>query len=168
MSGALDVEKRRARAEHLKERIYITFAALAVVLALNSHPTEAAKALLTMVVTVLGATLALFVADLISHLVVQERMFDREELRHSASTSFGALSVVFLPVVFLLLALFEVWTTDAALTASAYALIASLVVIGLAATRKVPMTWWQRLIALGAEAALGLAVIGLQVLAKAG
>lgn len=167
MSGALDVEDRRIRAERLKERIYLTFAALAVVLALNLHESQAVKALLTVIVTVVGATLALFVADLLSHLVVHERMVHPGELRHAAATSFGAATIVVLPVVFLLLAVFDVWSTDAALTASAYALIASLVVIGLAATRKVPMTWWQRLLALGAEAVLGLIVIGLQVLAKA-
>jgi hypothetical protein len=40
-----------------------------------------------------------------------------------------------------------------------------LVLIGWAAVRKIPLKWWQRLIALAAEAALALGVVGLQLLA---
>ena len=167
MAGTPDAASRRVRAERLKERIYITFAALAVVLALSLHEVGAPKALITLLVTVVGAALAIFVADLLSHLVVHERIFDAAELRHAAVTSFGALAAVFLPAVFLVLALLGVWSADAALTASAFALVASLVAIGLAATSKVPLTWWQRLLALLGEALIGLVVIGLQLLAKA-
>jgi hypothetical protein len=39
------------------------------------------------------------------------------------------------------------------------------VVIGWVAVRRLELRWWQRLLALGAEAVLGLAVVGLQVLA---
>ena len=164
-----DAIPRQERADRLKERIYLTFAALAVVLALNAHGAiDAGVAIRTLLVTVLGTLLAVFVADVVSHMVVHERGTTPAELRHAIGSSFGALSAVGLPFVFLLLALFGLWSTATALTASSIALIAALVVIGYAAVRRIPMPWWQRLIALGAEAALGLAVVGLQLLAHGG
>ena len=58
-----------------------------------------------------------------------------------------------------------IWRTEAALRASTIALIAALIVIGYAAVRRVPLSPLQRLLALGAEAALGVAVVSLQILA---
>lgn len=166
MSTEIDETERSARAAHLKERIYLTFAALAVVITLSTHGhVSAGDAAKTLIVTVLGTLLAVFTADLVSHLVVHGRLFTRPELRHAVGSSFGALSTVALPFVFLGLAALDVWGPDAALRASAVALLVSLIVIGWIAVRRIPLTWFQRLIALGAEAALGLAVIGLQVLA---
>ena len=144
----------------------LRFAALAVVLALGAHgEAEPAAALITLTVTVFGTLLAVFTADIVSHLVVHERLFTVAELRHAIASSFGALGSVILPFVFLALAATEVWSLEAALRGSAIALIVALVVIGWIAARRVALTWWQRLIVLGAEAALGLAVIGLQLLA---
>jgi hypothetical protein len=164
-----DSELRQERADALKERIYLTFASLAVVLALNLHgPVSAAKAVLTLLVTVVGTLLAVFVADVVSHMVVHERGMSAAEMRHAVRSSFGALGAVGLPFLFLLFAVFGWWEVHTALTVSAIALIAALVVIGFVAVRRLRMTWWQRLVALGAEAALGLAVVGLQLLAKGG
>jgi hypothetical protein len=169
MTTQLDHTERQERAEALKERIYLTFAALAVVLALDVHDTtDAGVALRTLLVTVIGTLLAVLVADVLSHMVVHERGMTQREWRAALRSSFGAVGAVGLPFVFLLVALFGWWETTTALTASSIALIAALVVIGYAAVRSIPMTWWQRLIALGAEAAIGLAVVGLQLLAKGG
>ncbi|MFJ2370356.1 hypothetical protein [Microbacterium sp. NPDC087665] len=169
MTPEIDEAERAARAAHLKERIYLTFASLAVVITLSVHghvtPGGAAT---TLIVTVLGTLLAVFTADLVSHLVVHGRLFTQPELRHAVGTSFGALSTVALPFIFLGLAALDVWDTDTALLAGAIALVVSLVVIGWVAVRRIPLTWFQRLVALGAEAVLGLAVIGLQVLAHGG
>lgn len=166
MAAEIDDAERAARAAHLKERIYLTFAALAVVITLSTHGhVTAGEAATTLIVTVMGTLLAVFTADLISHLVVHERLFTRPELSHALASSFGALSTVVLPFIFLGFAGLGAWETDAALRASAIALLVSLIVIGWIAVRRMPLTFLQRLIALGAEAALGLAVIGLQVLA---
>ncbi|WP_336640940.1 hypothetical protein [Microbacterium sp. USHLN272] len=166
MAAEIDEAERAARAAHLKERIYLSFAALAVVITLSAHGhVSAGEAATTLIVTVMGTLLAVFTADLISHLVVHERLFTPPELRHALASSFGALGTVVLPFVFLGFAGLDAWSTDAALRASAIALLASLIVIGWIAVRRMPLTWFQRLVALGAEAALGLAVIGLQVLA---
>ncbi|TDN91724.1 hypothetical protein [Microbacterium sp. BK668] len=164
-----DFEARRERADHLKERIYLSFASLAVLVALNAHGySNALDALLTLLVTVIGTLLAVFVADVISFTVAHERAMNRRERQHAVFASFGTLGAVTLPFVFLALAVFGVLETSTALRAGIIALVATLVVIGWAAVRKVPLTWWQRIIALGAEAALALGVVGLQVLAKSG
>lgn len=157
---------RQERADRLKERIYITFTALAVILALRSHGhVEPGTALFTLVITVLATLLAVFTADIVSHLVVHERTMSRPEFRHAVVTSFGTLGAITVPVVFLGLAALGVWQPEAALRASTIALIAALIVIGYAAVRRVPLSPLQRLLALGGEAALGVAVVSLQILA---
>lgn len=164
--GPVGDAERRNRAARLKERIYLSFAALAVVITLASHGhVSAGEAAVTLLVTVLGTLLAVFAADIISHIVVHGSLFTAEELRHAVSTSFGALGGVALPFLFLGLAALGVWEVETALNASAAALLGALILIGWVAVRRVPLTWYQRLIALGAEAALGLAVIGLKLLA---
>jgi hypothetical protein len=159
------LETREVRAAHLKERIYVAFASLAVVLGLQRHHASAGEAILTLVVTILGLLLAVFVADVAAHIVVHERTMSRDELSVAVRTSFGAIGSLGAPLLFLGLAYAGVWSTDTALTASAIALVAALVVIGWAAVRRLRLAWWQRLIALGAEALLGIAVVSLQLLA---
>jgi hypothetical protein len=166
MASDVDEAERSARAAHLKERIYLTFAALAVVITLSTHGhVTAGEAATTLIVTVMGTLLAVFTADLISHIVAHGRLFTPPELRHAVGASFGALSTVALPFMFLGFAALGSWHVESALRASAIALLVSLVVIGWVAVRRIPLTWYQRIVALGAEAVLGLAVIGLQVLA---
>lgn len=75
-------------------------------LTLLSHGhVEAGDALKTLAITVLGAVCAVFAADILSHIVVQERMMTKNELKHAAAASFGALGAVSLPVLFLLISL---------------------------------------------------------------
>ena len=81
------------RAEVLKERIYITFTSLAVVLALASHADElqAGEAARTLLIAVIGTLLAVFVADLVAYITVHAVLPDRAELAHMASVSTRAL-----------------------------------------------------------------------------
>lgn len=157
---------RGERAERLKERIYLTFAALAVVLALGTHGyVEAADAMGTLAVTVFGTLLAVFTADVISHLVIHERFMTAVEFRHAVAATFGALGAVVLPFAFLASAAWGWWGIDDALRWSVVALVAALVAIGFLAVRRIRLPWWARLVVLAGEALLALAVIGLQVLA---
>jgi hypothetical protein len=89
----------------------------------------------------------------------------RPELRSAALTSFGAMGSLIAPILFLVAASLGLVDTWIALLAGALALLGALVVIGWVAVRRLQLQWWQRLLALGAEALLGLAVVGLQVLA---
>lgn len=59
------------------------------------------------------------------------------------------------------------WTVDGALRASTVALVASLGVVGRLAVRRVALPGWQKLLVLVAEVALGVAVVGLELLARA-
>jgi hypothetical protein len=157
------------RADALKERVYVTFTGLAVILAMRSHASgdhlTAGEAARTLTITVVGTLLAVFVADIVSHLAVHAGVPTRSEMAHMMRVSFGAFGAIALPLVFLGVAAFGGWPLTTALSASTAALVLTLVVIGYLAVRRVPMAWWQRAIALGAEFALGLAVIGLEVLA---
>jgi hypothetical protein len=114
---------------------------------------------------VIGTLLAVFVADLVSHLAVHATLPTRPELGAMVRVSFGAFVAVVLPLIFIGAAALDLWSIDAALRASIIALVVSLILIGYLAVRRVPMAWWQRLIALGAEFVLGAAVVGLELLA---
>lgn len=155
------------RAERLKERVYITFTALAVVLALRSHAesTTPGEAVVTLLIAVSGTLLAVLVADFVSHLAAHQAMPTRAELRHMIVVSVGAFGVLPVPLLLLGLAAADAWSLDRALRAATIALVASLVVIGYLAVRRVRMPVWQRVVVLGAEALLGVAVIGLELLA---
>ncbi len=161
------LQRLEERAAQLKERVYLSFAALAVVLALSSHTdgltvTEAAT---TLAITVFGVALAVFVADLVSHLVVQAAAPDRREVRHMVRVSLGSLGTLALPFAFIGLAALEVWNVEQALRASSYALVVTLGAVGYLAVRRVPLPRWQRLIALAVLVALGCLVVALELLA---
>lgn len=161
--GSAEAEER---AENLKERIYVTFTALAVVLALSSHPEETTPraAGLTLLVTVLGTLLAVFTADFVSHLVVHAQLPSRTELGHMVRVSVGALTTVVLPLVFVVLAALEIWTLEVALRASAFTLVATLGVAGFLAVRRVPVSPGKKLAVLAAEVVLGALVVALELL----
>src|SRR4051812_50082596 len=79
-----DTVTLRERAERLRERIYVTFTSLAVVLTLRAHVEElsAGRAALTLVIVVSGTLLAVLVADFVSHLMVHEKLPSEREFRH--------------------------------------------------------------------------------------
>ena len=160
-------EQREQRAEQLKERVYITFTALAVVLALRAdvaHETVAGAAF-TLTVAVVGTLLAVFVADVVAHITVHEALPSRAELRHMTVVVLGAAETLVIPLLIIALAALDVLTLDVALTASVVVLVVTLVAVGYLAVRRLRLPLGQRLLVLLAESALGLAVVGLELLA---
>lgn len=154
------------RADRLKERVYVTFAALAVVLTLRSHgEVTAGVAATTLLITVGGTLLAVLLADVVSHIAVHAALPTAAEARHMVAVCTGALGVLVLPMLFVGLAASGTWTVDGALRASTIALVASLGVVGWLAVRRVALPGWQKLIVLVAEVALGVAVVALELLA---
>lgn len=153
------------RADILKERIYITFTALAVVLALRAHAVSAGEAAVSFAVVVIGTVLAVLVADVVSHIAVHESLPVRAEVRHMVRVSIGALGALVLPAVFIGLAVADVWEIEPALRAASIALVAALAAIGFLAVRRVRLPTWQRVVVACAEVALGLLVIALELLA---
>jgi FtsH-binding integral membrane protein len=152
------------RADRLKERVYVTFTALAVVLALRTHPEEGHPGR-TLLITVVGTLLAAFVADVIAHIAVHASLPERRELRMMLGISASALGGVAAPLVFVWLGGSGVWDLERSLTAAMVALIAALVAIGWLAVRRVRLPWWQKAIVLLAEFLLGFAVIAVELLA---
>lgn len=157
----------RERAEKLKERVYVTFTAIAVVLALAAHDVQAVRALAVLVITLLGTVVAVFVADVVSHLAVHGKLPDGHERRHMMRVSFGAFGVIVPPVGFLLLAVGDVWPVETALRVASYALVLTLIAIGYVAVHRVTLPLWQKLVVLFGEFVLGTLVIALELLAHA-
>ncbi|WP_147794638.1 hypothetical protein [Cellulomonas sp. Y8] len=154
------------RADRLKERVYVTFAALAVVLTLRSHgDVTAGVAATTLLITVGGTLLAVLLADVVSHIAVHAALPTAAEARHMVAVCTGALGVLVLPMIFVGIAATGSWTVDGALRASTIALVASLGVVGWLAVRRVSLPGWQKLLVLVAEVALGIAVVSLELLA---
>ena len=101
-SGRLDLELQR-RSEALKERVYVTFTALAMTVAFErdaGHATAGGVAL-TLLLTVVGTLLAVFVADVIAHMIRHSSLPSRSELAHLVYVSFGSLSVIVVPFALL-------------------------------------------------------------------
>lgn len=154
------------RADRLKERVYITFTALAVVLALRSHGEPSWRdAATTLVIAVVGTLLAVLVADVVSHVAVHETLPTRVELTHMVTVTSSAAAVLVLPLLFLGLAAVGRWEIDHALRASTIALVATLVAVGYLAARRARLTPLQRVVVLFAEFALGALVVALELLA---
>jgi hypothetical protein len=151
-------------AERLKERVYITFGALAVVLTLRSEehgdPAAAAR---TLFITVLGTLLAVLVADWVSHIAAHATLPTAAELRHMVAVSLGAITAVAVPLVLMAVAAFGGMPLGAALQASTIVLIVALGAVGYIAVRRVKLPWWQRLLVLLSEVAVGGLVVLLEV-----
>ncbi|HEY0189464.1 MAG TPA: hypothetical protein VGC67_18430 [Cellulomonas sp.] len=155
------------RADRLKERVYVTFAALAVVLTLRSHVEETTgrAALATLLITVGGTLLAVLLADLVSHMAVHATWPTTAQLRHMLRVSLGSVAAVATPLVLLALAVGGVLRVDAALRAATITLLVALGAVGWLAVRRVPMTVWQRVVALTGELVPGSAVVALELAA---
>lgn len=161
-----EASDREVRADLLKERIYVTFTALALLIALDSHGhITALNALTTLLITVAATLLAVFVADVLAHMTVAERPLTRAEVQRALKVTLGSIGAIFLPVVVLLLAHVGVLEVETSLRIAIGALLVALVLFGFLAVRKARMAWWRRLIALAALGLVGLAVIALELLA---
>lgn len=159
---------REHKASALKERVYITFSALAIILTMQGHGMETATpqgAVVTLAIGIFGTLLAMFVADLISHIAVHEKIPTRSEVRLMSRTTFGAFGAVVLPLLIIAASTLGWWELRTALRAGTLVLTASLIVIPYLAIRKINLTPGKKLIVLASEFVLSLLVIGLELLA---
>lgn len=161
---AVDLEQR---AEQLKERIYVTFGALAVTLALlrDASHASAGSTAATLVVAVLGTLLAVFLADVIAHITVHAALPDGTEFRHMLRVSLGSLGVLVVPLVLVALSAIGVVPIEGALRAISFVLVGTLVLVGYLAVRRLKLPPLQRLLILVAEFALGVLVLLLESVA---
>lgn len=166
MTTVEEDERREARAELLKERIYVTFTTLAVVLTLRGdadHVTVGFAAA-TLTITVLATLCAIFLADVVSHITAHEALPSRRELRGMLRIVTGALVVLVLPLVLMVLAALHVLPLEGALRATAFALVVALLAVGVVAVWRLHITAAQRWIVLLTEFVLGLVVVALELL----
>ena len=155
------------RAASLKERVYISFTSLAVVLALRSHADETTPgaAAATLSIVVIGSLLGIFVADLLSHLTVHEKLPSGQELHYMVAISTEALSVLVTPLLLLTAASLGLLSTAAALQWAIVVLVVTLFVIGYLAIRRLELPIRHKAVIVFAEVVLSLLVIGLELLA---
>ena len=176
MTRSLRGSRSRTRAQDLdvglvaarvRERVYVTFAVLAVLLTLNLHPENltAGSAAVSMAITTGGTVVAAFVAEVIAHLAVHAELARGATLKHMASTSLGTVTVIIVPLLLLGCAGLEWWNVRTALLWGAGVLVASLVVIGWLGLRRTRIAWWQKLLALVMLAGASSLVIAVKLLA---
>jgi hypothetical protein len=151
------------RSEALKERVYVTFTALAVTIAIERDAGHATVAGATLLLTVLGTLLAVFVADVIAHMVRDSSLPSRAELAHLMYVSFGSLGVIVAPMAILGLSALGVIGVAPALRVIAVTLAATLVVVALFAVRRLRVKPWLKILVLAIMAALGLAVLAIEL-----
>lgn len=161
-----DAQTRARRAASLKERIYVAFTALAVIIALRAHDEhpDAGLALGTLAITVAATVCAVYVADLLSHMVVHSRVPGRAEHRHMVASTLGAATVALPPLVCILLAALGLYGASSGLLAAMLITIATLAAIGLLAVRRLAVPRLQRIAILAGEAVLAVGVIALELL----
>ncbi|MET1155154.1 hypothetical protein [Arthrobacter sp.] len=153
------------RSEALKERVYVTFTALAVTIAFERDVEHATieGAALTLLLTVAGTLLAVFVADVIAHMVRTNVLPSRKELAHLTYVSFGSLGVLLAPMAILGLTALGVIERAPALRIISVALVATLIVVTLFAVRRLRVKPWLKLLVLAIMTALGLAVLAIEL-----
>lgn len=154
------------RAEALKERVYVTFTALAVTVAVardSAHATTSGAAL-TLLLTVTGTLLAVFVADLTAHMVRESALPSRATLAHLLRVSFGSLGVLVVPMVILGLSALDVMSLGTALRAISLSLVATLVVVTVFAVRRLRVSPGLKAIMLAAMTVLGIGVLTIELM----
>ncbi|MDN4616275.1 hypothetical protein P5G50_17645 [Leifsonia sp. F6_8S_P_1B] len=160
-------DQRRQAGDRLRERIYATFTALAVLMAINGHGghLDPLDTLFTLVISVVGVLLAGLASDFVSHMIVHNTLPSAGEFGHMAAVASRALGVIGVPVVVLGLAAADVMETRTAMIVAIVALIVSLAVVGRIAVNRTGLPWWKQLIVLGAITLLGVLVVFLEQLA---
>lgn len=160
-------QERREAGDRLRERIYATFTALAVLMALNAHEEhpEPLTVLWTLLISVVGVLLAGLASDLVSHMIVHSTLPSGRELRHMLAVASRALGVLAVPAGALLLANAGTMEMRGAMTTAIVALIASLAVVARIAVSRTGLPGWKQLVVLIAIVALGVLVVFLEQLA---
>jgi fatty acid desaturase len=154
-------EERREAGNRLRERIYATFTALAVLVALSSHAhaPDALTVLWTLIVSVCGVLLAGLASDLVAHMIVHNTLPSAREFRQIVAVAGRALGVIGLPAIVLVLAALGIIDVDLAVTIATVSLIVALAVIALIAVAHTGLSFWKRVIVLAGIVALGVAVL---------
>ncbi|ALD13855.1 hypothetical protein [Clavibacter capsici] len=153
------------RSEALKERIYVTFTALAVTIATvreAEHATVGGTAL-TLLLTVVGTLLAVSVAEYIAQMVRDGEVPDRRDVGHILYVCASSLAVLPVPMAILGLAALGALDLAAALRIISIVLVATLVLVTLIAVRRLRVRLGVKLLVLAGVAVLGVAVLAVEL-----
>jgi hypothetical protein len=165
--AAADADVRARRASALKERIYVTFTALAVILTLrvhDAHPTTSA-ALRTLAVAVTSTVCAVYIADLLSHMVVHARVPGRPEHNRIVASTLGAGAAALPPLACIALSGTGVYGTSTGLLAATSITVVTLMAIGVMAVRELDVPRHHRIVILAGETLMAVVVLALGLLA---
>ena len=152
---------------YLKERIYVSFIGLAVLLALTTHAaeTEPLTAVTSLLIAAVGAGSAGLASEIIAHLGVHGHLPKAAEFGHLVRVSSGALATVVLPVLVLLLAVAGWLPVETALVVAIAVMALTLGAVGYLAVFRSTLRWWTKLAVFFALLVFGLVVILVQLLA---
>lgn len=166
-TGTASAARARQLVPYLKERVYVSFISLAVLLALGAHPadTTPSTALGALLVAAIGAGLAGLVSEIIAHLAVHEHLPSRAETARLVAVSGGALATVALPAVVLLLSLAGLVPIAIALNLAVAVLALTLGAVGLLSVVRSKLPWYTKLGVFFVLFVLGVIVIAVQLLA---
>jgi len=166
MSGPDLDDEDEHRAGILRERLYITFTSIAVIIVILRHEhVSPAQAALTLLVAVLGTVTAGFLSEVISYNLVRHRPAVAQEWRHLFQIAWGGLVVIVLPLILILCAQLGWIPLEGALRGSLLVLVTSLAAFGLLAFRPMHVPTWRKAVGLASLVAGAFLVIGLELLA---
>lgn len=153
------------RSEALKERIYVTFTALAVTIATarEAEHSTAGEAAITLVLTVVGTLLAVSVAEYIAQMVRDGEVPDRRDVGHILYVALSSLGVLPAPLVILGISALGALELHAALRIISVVLVATLVIVTRVAVRRLRVGFGVKLLVLAGVTVLGVAVLGVEL-----
>lgn len=158
---------REVAAAHIRERIYVSFTSLAVLLTLLAHTEHlsAGSAAASLAISGLGTVVAAYAADLISHAVVHGARPEGEERRGMIRASIGALGVIGLPELALALSALGLWEVTTALRVGVGILVGTLGLVGWMRVRRTALPVRDKARLLIGLVGLGVLVVFLKLLA---
>lgn len=152
----------------LRERLYGAISCLATLVVLTRYTeddTDAWGRVLDVAVTMGGLWAASLLSEWVAQLSVHERAPRGIEAWRMVQASGQILLAGVLPLLALGAAGIGLLETDTAMWVAKWILVVEVSLIGLIAVRRTQLRWWQQIVAVVLLTGVGLAVIGIKVLA---
>jgi hypothetical protein len=152
----------------LRERLYGAISCLATLAILTRYDTPDTNAwarVLDIAVSMGGLFAASLLSDFVAHLAVHQRLPHGRQGWHTLQASSQILAAAVLPMLVLAVAGIGLLDVETAMWIARWVLVAELGLIVLLAVRRTALPWWQKVLAVVALLIVGVAVIGIKVLA---
>ena len=160
-----DKSSPHERAAVLRERVYVTFTAIAVLIVLRHEHVEVRDAAGTLLIAVLGTITAGLLSEIISHGLVYQRRIEARDWRHMLSVAGAGLAVLVVPMAVLLLARVGAISLELSLRLGLLLLATSLAGFGFQAFRPIPVPPWRKVLGLAGLVAAAYGVVAIELLA---